>query len=203
MPAARAPRFDRAYYDRFYRDAASRVSDLAAVHKLARLVAAWTDYLELPVRRVLDIGCGLGHWREAVRAQWPKARWHGIEFSEHLCRELGWTQGSIVDFDPKATLGRERFDLVICQGVLQYLDDRAAACALRNLGRWTDGVLFLEALTTRDWRENCDRTRTDGDVHLRQGTWYRRRLARDFRACGGGVFLAKRTGCPLFELEGS
>ena len=49
--------------------------------------------------------------------------------------------------------------------MLQYLDDRTAARAIANLGRLTRGVLYLSALTARDWRENCDRTRTDRDVH--------------------------------------
>ncbi len=91
----------------------------------------------------------------------------------------------------------------MCQGVLQYLDDRAAAKALANLARWTDGALYVEALTARDWRHNCDRTRTDGDVHLRPGDWYRRRLARHFLAGGGGVFVSKKSGVTLYELEGS
>lgn len=203
MPTPPIRRFDRAYYDRFYRDPSTRVSDLGAVRKLARLVAAWTDYLEVPVRHILDVGCGLGHWRTAARTLWPRARWHGVEFSEHLCRRHGWTQGSIVDFDPLATLGRATFDLVICQGVLQYLDDRDAATALRNLARWSHGAMYFEALTRQDWERHCDRTRTDGAVHLRTGAWYRRRLTRDFQDCGGCVFVNRRAGCVLFELEGS
>lgn len=195
--------FDRDYYERFYHRAASRVSDLGAVQKLAGLAAAWVRYLELPVRHVLDVGCGLGHWRTAVHELWPKARYRGVEYSAHLCAEHGWTQGSIVTLQPAAELGRATFDLVICQGVLQYLDDRAAAKAIANLAKWCDGVLFLEALTARDWRENCDRERTDGDVHLRTGDWYRRRLRRHFQDCGGGVFAARRAGCTLFELEGA
>lgn len=154
------------------------------------------------VHEVLDVGCGVGHWRTAAAELWPKARYHGVEFSAHLCERFGWTRGSVVDLDPAAALGRAAFDLVVCQGVLQYLDSRAAARALQNLARWTDGALYLEALTARDWRENCDRTRTDGDVHLRSAAFYRRRLARDFQTCGGGVFVSRRAGVTLFELEG-
>ena len=77
-----------------------------------------------------------------------------------------------------------------------------AAKALANLARWTDGALYLEALTARDWRHNCDRTRTDGDVHLRSGEWYRKRLGKHFLAGGGGVFVAKTAGFTLYELEG-
>ena len=65
--------------------------------------------------------------------------------------------------------------------MLQYLDDRTAARAIANLGRLTRGVLYLSALTTRDWRENCDRTRTDRDVFLRDAAWYGTRLRKHFR----------------------
>ncbi|MCA8949159.1 MAG: class I SAM-dependent methyltransferase [Planctomycetes bacterium] len=202
MGAASMGRFDAAYYEQFYENRATAVSDLAAIRRLARFVAAYLAHLDVPVRSILDVGCGLGHWRTAAAECWPKARYHGVEHSEYLCERLGWTQGSVADFDPTVLRREGTFDLVVCQGVLQYLDDRAAARALANLRRWCDGALYLEALTARDWRENCDRTRTDGDVHLRSADWYRRRLARGFTTCGGGVFVARTAGVTLFELEG-
>ncbi|MFN9706844.1 MAG: class I SAM-dependent methyltransferase, partial [Planctomycetota bacterium] len=60
-------RFDRAYYDRFYRDPATRVSDAAAVGKLAALTAAGAACLDCEVRTFRDLGCGLGPWRSAAR----------------------------------------------------------------------------------------------------------------------------------------
>lgn len=201
-PEAAGTPFDATYYAKFYDDPATRVSDLPAIRKLAGFVAAYLRYLDVPVRAILDVGCGKGHWRTAAAALWPRAVYRGVEFSEHLCRRHGWIHGSVVDLDCKRATGRDAFDLVVCQGVLQYLDDDAAAKALRNLGRWCQGALYLEALTDRDWRENCDRTRTDGAVHLRSAAWYRERLARDFRACGGGVFVHRRAGVTLFDLEG-
>lgn len=195
-------RFDADYYRRFYDDPATRVADAASVRTLAGFVAAYLRHLDIDVRSVLDVGCGHGHWRTAAAALWPAATYRGVEWSEHLCERFGWTHGSVADFDPEQAFGRANFDLVVCQGVLQYLDDRQAARAIANLGRWCDGALYLEALTETDWRENCDRQRTDGDVHLRPGAFYRRRLARDFLTAGGGVFVAKRAGATLFELEG-
>jgi len=195
-------RFDADYYRRFYADPRTRVSDLAAVRKLVTFVASYLRYLGVPVRSILDLGCGLGHWRTAAREAWPRARHHGVEYSAGLCARFGWTRGSIVDFDPTALRRDGTFDLVVCQGVLQYLDDREAGSAIDNLGRWCGGAIYLEALTELDWAENCDQSRTDGRVHLRSGAWYRRRLARHFVDCGGGVFLGKRAGVTLFELEG-
>jgi len=196
-------RFDADYYRRFYGDARSRVSDLEAVKKLASFVAGYLRFLDVPVRSILDVGCGLGHWQRAAAELWPRARYHGVEHSEHLCARFGWTQGSIVDFDADAAFGASRFDLVICQGVLQYLDDRQAARAIGNLAKWCEGALYLEALTALDWRRNCDQARTDGNVHLRSGAWYRQRLLRRFVSCGGGVFCSKTAGTTLFELEGT
>ncbi len=195
--------FDANYYRRFYDDPKTRVVDAGSVRTLAKFVAAYLAHLGIEVRTILDIGCGRGHWRHAAKHCWPKARWFGVEWSQHLCEEHGWTHGSVVDLDPARELGRDKFDLVVCQGVLQYLDDRQAARALQNLGRWTAGALYLEALTRRDWLHHCDRERTDGDGHLRQGEWYLRRLSRTFATAGGGVFVPKRAAVTLFELEGS
>lgn len=199
--AADPDRFGEAYYRRYYEDPQSRVGDAAAVGKLAGFVAGYLRYLDVPVRRIVDLGCGVGHWRTAAAQLWPRASYLGVEFSRYLCERFGWQNGSAADFAPK---GRQPgFDLVVCQGVLQYLDDRAAARAIDNFGRLCRGALYLEALTAADWRQNVDRSVTDGDVHLRTGDWYRRRLATNFQACGGGLFVARRAGVTLFELEGS
>jgi chemotaxis methyl-accepting protein methylase len=132
-----------------------------------------------------------------IDEHYPSASYTGIEVSEYLCRELGWTQASIATYRP-----RGRFDLVICQGVLQYLDDAEARAALDNLGRICRGALYLEALTAEDWRDNCDRSATDGRVHLRSASFYRRHLRGAFRNCGGGLFLHRDSGAVLYALEG-
>lgn len=82
---------------------------------------------------------------------------------------------------------------------MQYLDDRTAARAIVNLGHLTRGVLYLSALTLRDWRQNCDRSRTDRDVHLRPVEWYGSRLRRWFRPSGVGFWI--RRGAPLTTWE--
>lgn len=194
--------FGADYYRRYYKDKNTRVSDSTEIRRLATFVAGYLEYLEVDVRTILDVGCGVGHWQTAGKELWPTARYYGVEYSEHLCQQFGWHQGSIVTLDPKAELGRARFDLVICQGVRQYLGDRAAATAPDNLAQWSSGALYLEALTELDWQENCDQTVTDGDVHLRSGSFYRKRLGKHFQTYGGGVFCSRRAGVSLFELEG-
>ena len=120
----------------------------------------------------------------------------GVEKSAYACRKHGWERGSAVDYR-----AGEGFDLVICQDVLQYLDDGEAAAALGNLARLAGSALYLQALTRGDWEHVCDRERTDGGVHLRDVAWYRSRLRRRFRDCGGGLFLARSTPAVLFDLE--
>jgi trans-aconitate methyltransferase len=195
--ASVAERFDQRYYDRYYRNRRTRVQSAREVAVLGRFVCGYLAHLGQPVRRVLDAGCGLGHWQSVIREHYPKARYTGIEVSAYLCQELGWKRASVVDYRP-----RGRFDLVICQGVLQYLDDAAAALAIDNLSRLCRGALYLEALTAEDWRDNCDKRATDGRVHLRPARFYRRRLARNFRACGGGLYLHRESSAVLYALEG-
>ncbi|GAB4141349.1 MAG: class I SAM-dependent methyltransferase [Planctomycetota bacterium] len=188
--------FDAAFYRRFYEDRRTAVSDAREVHRLCEFVLAYLRFLRIPVRSVLDVGCGLGRWKKALARQRPGISYLGVEVSDYLCDRFGWRKGSAVDYSP----GR-RFDLVICQSVLQYLGDEDAERAIANLARLCRGALYLEVLTRGDWESNCDRRRTDGNVNLRQGSWYRRRLARGFWNCGGGVFVRRTRPVALYELE--
>lgn len=191
-------RFDEAYYARHYGDPDTRVASGTSIDRLVRFVCAYIDYLGIEVREVIDFGCGVGLWRAPLEVAWPGVRYIGVEASEHACERYGWARGSVVDYEH----GR-RVDLVICQGVLQYLPARDAKRAIRNLARHTGSAMYLEALTRADWETVCDQSRTDGDVYLRSGDWYRRALGERFVACGGGLFLPKHSRVPLFELEKS
>ena len=186
-------RFDKQYYQRFYFDTRTAVISKVEMRARAKLIAAYAEHIGLPVRRMLDAGCGIGLLRAPLHRAFPRAQYTGLEYSEYLCKRFGWTQGSL------ATFSADPFDLVICYDVLQYLDDRTAARAIANLARLSRGVLYLSALTARDWRENCDRTRTDPDVHLRDAAWYGRRLRRHFRPAGVGFWI--RRGAPLTTWE--
>lgn len=188
--------FDAAYYQRFYEDPRTRVADPASVAPLADFLFSYLAYLDVPVTRVLDIGCGTGLWRDEVRRLRPGARYVGVDNSEHACRAYGWRQGSVTTYRT-----RRPFDLVLCHDVLHYLDDTEAEAALRNLAKLTGSALHLRALTREDWETNCDQALTDGRGHLRSAAWYRERLRRDFLACGGGLYLKGDAPAVLFELE--
>lgn len=189
-------RFDRAYYGRYYEDPKTRVASDDDAKRLAQLLGAYLRYLQQPVRNILDLGAGLGQMRAALRDEFPDATYLGVERSEYACERYGLTPGSVVDFKT-----RGRFDLVICKGVLQYLDRREAERALANLAALCRGCLYLEALTREDWKDACDQTRTDGDVYLRPASFYKRRLRTEFKSAGAGVFVHERSPAVLYSLE--
>jgi hypothetical protein len=196
MRTARSTAFDSAYFRKYYFNVATRVTTAAEMHGRAQLIAAVLSHASIPVRTILDAGCGIGLLRKPFATVLPRARYVGLEASEYLCSRYGWVQGSVVDFSPRAAS-----NLVICYDVLQYLNDLDAARAIRNLAQLTDAAVYVSALTREDWRENCDRARTDRAVHLRAGEWYRRRLRKHFSYLGFGVWLRKDVTAILWDME--
>jgi trans-aconitate methyltransferase len=195
-PRGRRAAFDSAYFRQYYFNAATRVTTATEMRGRAQLVAAILRHAQVPVRSILDAGCGIGLLRKPFADAIPRARYQGLEASDYLCARYPWIKGSVADFAP-----RTPSDLVVCYDVLQYLDDRTAARAVANFAKLTRAALYVSALTREDWRENCDKTRTDRAVHLRPGDWYRRRLRRHFSYLGFGVWLRKDATAILWDLE--
>jgi 2-polyprenyl-3-methyl-5-hydroxy-6-metoxy-1,4-benzoquinol methylase len=188
--------FDSSYFRKYYFSTATRVTTAAEMRGRAQLIAAILRHANIPVRSILDAGCGIGLLRKPLAEALPRARYTGIETSDYLCTRYSWTRGSVVDFAP-----RSPSDLVICYDVLQYLNDRDAARAIANLAKLCRAALYISALTREDWRANCDKSLTDRAVHLRPGDWYRRRLRRRFTYLGFGVWLRKGATAILWDLE--
>ncbi|WP_395023687.1 class I SAM-dependent methyltransferase [Comamonas odontotermitis] len=191
--------FDEAYYQRFYFDKKTSVVDPAHAARLGAFVCSYLQYVRVPVRRVLDVGCGIGLWRDAIAEHFPSASYHGVELSEYLCQRYGWERGSVVDYQHA---GGEPFDLVICQGVLPYLSPTDLKLALDNLARLSCGALYVEAVAREDYeRDIIDDTLTDPRLFRHRAALYRRGLAQGFTELGGGVWLSRRAEVPLFALE--
>ena len=153
-------------------------------------------YIDLPVATILDAGCGVGLLRAPLKRALRRADYVGLEYSAYLCRRYGWRQGSVETFR-----SRQRFDLVICYDVLQYLSPIQARRAILNLARLCRGALYFGALTREDWRQNCDQQRTDRIPGLRSGAWYRRELSRAFRPLGCGLWLKRELSLTLWNLD--
>jgi len=152
--------------------------------------------MKLVQGRVLDIGCGLGGWRDAMRRHCPDAVYTGVDASPELCRRYGWRQGTVSGFR-----SRSSFDLVVCRSVLQYLPADEVRRGVENLACLCRGAAYIELVSREDWERNCDRTATDGAIYRRSAAWYRRTVGRCFTNCGGGVFLPKDSDVVLYELE--
>jgi Methyltransferase domain len=188
--------FDADYYRRFYRD--RPVHDRRAIAHLATGVTGLSAWWGITIRSVLDIGAGTGLWRDWFAAERPRVAYRSIDVSEYACRRYGHEHADISRWRPAAPS-----DLVVCQGVLQYLDDHACSRAIGNLAAACRTLLYLEVPTAGDLDEVIDADATDLDIHWRPAAWYRRRLGRHFRCIGGGLYAPRRAGLHFYELEAS
>jgi predicted TPR repeat methyltransferase len=187
--------FNKAYYDRYYRNPQTRAIAPAAARRQAAFIAAYLKYLELTPNSILDIGCGTGTVLKTLQREFPRATTQGLEVSDYLCSRYGWTQGSIVDFQPANT-----FDLVICNDVLPYLDQGPCSTALQRISELCNNAAFLGILTSED-QAQCDPQRTDPQQWARPAQWYRRRLGRRFANAGGGLYLKKPVSVTVWQLD--
>lgn len=188
-------RFDAAYYRRFYAGE-TRVHGPREIAHLARAVCGMAGWLGVELRSVLDVGAGTGLWKRWFRRNRPAVPYRTIDVSRHACAAYGHERRDISSWrSPR------RYDLVICQSVLQYLDDAAAERAVENLGAMCRGLLYLEAITTEDLAV-LDAGATDLSIQVRPASWYRARLDRWFVQIGAGLWASARSGVRLYALEG-
>ena len=190
------PSFDEAYYRRFYGSKKTRVSTPEQVGHLCAGVVGMVRWFGGDLGTVLDVGAGVGLWRDWFKKHARGVKYRSTEISDYACATYGHEKRDIATWR-----ARERFDLVVCQGVLPYLSDEDASAALENLAAMTRGFLYLEAITARDLESVCDRELTDVSVHGRPGSFYLTRLRRSFRRVGCGLFVRKDGPLHFYELE--
>lgn len=165
--------------------------------KRARFVVSYLDHLQVDVSRVLDAGCGTGLWKRALGRIDRDIEYVGIDPSEYLCKRYGWTRASIDQF-----ASRRKFDLVVCQDVLQYVDNATVVDSFESIARVCRGAFYFDVPTRDDIDDRLlDMRRTDGAIHVRSAAWYRARLKRDFVNVGGGVFLRRGARAVVLALE--
>lgn len=192
MPAR--AQFDAGYYRRFY--GRGGVHDKRRIAHLASAVVSICSWWGVRPKSVLDIGAGPGLWRDWFRDNYPSIRVTSTDVSEYACRKYGHVQRDIATWQPT-----HPFDLVICHGVLQYLDDDEAERAIAHIAHATRHVLYLEVPTSHDFATVVDSSATDMLVHRRSGEWYRARLGVWFTQAGAGMWI-RRGSVILYELEG-
>ena len=145
--------YDRAYFDRWYRDPEHRVATRADVaRKAAMVVGIAESLLQRRVRSVLDVGCGEAPWRSALRRLRPAVRYTGVDPSPYVINRFGASRnirlGTFGGLDALDLGGR--FDLIVCCDVHQYVSPGDLAQELRAVAAHLGGVAYLEAYTSAD-----------------------------------------------------
>jgi SAM-dependent methyltransferase len=188
--------FDAAYFRRYYESRRSRVYGKEQIDHLAQGVTGLVRWFGGEIDRVLDVGAGTGLWKEWFAEHLPVARYRSVDVSAYACAKYGHERRDISRWR-----ARERFDLVVCQGVLPYLDDDACARAIANMAAMCRGFLYVEAITSSDLRDVCDRTKTDVSVRARPAAFYRKLLRQHFERLGCGLHHVKGGDKLFYDLE--
>jgi SAM-dependent methyltransferase len=192
-------RYDRAYFDHWYRGR-NRVSTKDDVRRKVSLAVAECEYfLRRRLRTVLDVACGEGAWQPHLRTLRPGARYLGLDPSDYAVERFG-NERNI----RKASFGelsaarlRGPFDLVICSDAMHYISDEDIRRGMPELVRVAGGVLFLEVLTAED-----DITGDLNGMIRRSAAWYRKVFSSaGLTAAGPYTWLAPSLREDAAELE--
>ncbi len=192
--------YDRAYFDRWYRDPEHRVGSQAQRARKARMVVALAEYyLGRPLRNVLDVGCGEALWRAPLRRSRPGIDYRGLDASAYVAQRYGRSRRiGLARFGDLAALRFDRrFDLIICADMLHYVPADELRAGLSGFGELLEGLAFIEVYTDRD--------RAGGDTRgfiRRSPDWYRRAfLEAGLMPCGSHAYLSPRLRRSVAMLE--
>lgn len=188
--------FDAAYYRQFYESRRTRVQGPADAARLCRFVLAAAETLHVEIGSVAEIGAGVGLWRDWFARRRPAVRYVSTDVSPYACKQYGHRR-----LDIGAARLRGRFDLVVCQGVLPYLDDDAALRALDHLAAMTGQLLFLECQTTRDIEMVCDHEVSDPALKKRPARFYVERLEEHMVQLGLNLWASRALAGSVYDLE--
>lgn len=193
-------RYDRAYFDRWYRDPKTRVKSQSGIRRKAALALSLAEYyLERPVRTVLDVGCGEGNWLPAVISLRPKIRYTGVDASTYAVDRFGKKRnirlGSFATLDEIGL--KEDYDLIVCSDTLFYLPLTELEQGIASLAHRSAGVAFLELYTGED--------SLIGDfpnAGLQSASFYRKMLTRHgFLSVGSHCYLGPDMAERAMQME--
>jgi SAM-dependent methyltransferase len=192
--------YDRAYFDKWYRDPRHAVASPAELRRKVALAVAQAEYyLGRPLRNVLDIGCGEAPWRAPLRALRPNVAYRGLDASPYVVARYGRSRNiGLARFGQLEHLRFDtRFDLIVCTDVLHYLKPAEIRAGLVGIGEMLEGVAFLEAFTSHDdVVGDCD------GFFPRPPSWYLRRFTQaGLLPCGSHGYLGPRLQRHIAALE--
>lgn len=196
--------YDKAYFDKWYRSRQHRVRTPAQIRRIVAFTLSAAEYvLDRPIRTVLDVGAGEGHWQPILKALRPKLTYVGVEPSTYAVtrfgRRRGLTLGSVERLGDLGLHERhpQGFDLVVCCGVLNYVQTRVLGSALEQLQAHTGGLAWLELFTKYD--------EIEGDIaelKPRPPEWYRQRFSEaGLIPCGLHLYAPRDLAAGLTALE--
>lgn len=148
--------YTREYYDRWYRDPATRIASAEGTARKVRLAVSAAEFmLARPIESVLDVGCGEASWRAPLRRLRPEVRYTGVESSEYVVRRFGKRRNIIRGAfgDLKSLRLDGPFDLVVCADVVQYIPDEDLRRGLAAIRRLAGGVVYIETFAAEDAME--------------------------------------------------
>ena len=193
-------RYDRAYFDRWYRDPKTRVKSGSAIGRKASLALSVAEYyLERPARTVLDVGCGEGNWLPALRSLRPKIRYTGVDASSYAVERFGKKRNiRLGSFATLEEIGlAAEYDLIVCSDTLFYLPLKELEQGIASLAHRAAGVAFLELYTEED--------SLIGDFPkegLQSAAFYRRLLkSRGFLSVGSHCYLGPDMAERAMQME--
>lgn len=163
-------RYDKAYFDRWYRGPDPPVGDASDLERAVALaIAATESVIARPIESVLDVGCGEGRWQPVVMKLRPDAAYLGIDSSEYAVDRFGDSRNIRHGLFGELAyhVFDEPFDLVVCSDVLHYLDDAEILEGIDALSERTGGVAVIDIFTVEDEPEG-DRV----NFRLRPAAWY-------------------------------
>ncbi len=150
---SRPKQYDRAYFDRWYRDRRHAIASGGELHRQVAFAVAVTEHLlARPIQSVLDAGAGEGRWYPHLRKLRPQVRYIGFDCSEWAVKRWGRRRnlhlGSLEQLDQFDLDGP--FDLVIAADVLHYLTTPMLRKSLAAMVPLVGGVAYLPTFTVED-----------------------------------------------------
>jgi len=190
--------YGKAYFDKWYRDPRHRVSTPYTLARKAMLAVAVAEYyLDRPVRTALDVGCGEGQWRPALKKLRPDIRYAGIDPSPYAVRRFGKRRNIFLGSFGELPRLAASYDLIICSDALYYVPDDELIIGLEILVQHLAGVAFLEAYPAE--------TKLDGDtdgMFPRSAAFYRKVLRHaGLISCGSHCYVGPALHERVTELE--
>ncbi|MGH8050184.1 MAG: methyltransferase [Arenimonas sp.] len=192
--------YDRAYFDRWYRNSKHERDSRALLERKVHMAVSLAEYyLERPIRSVLDVGCGEAVWRAPLLKLRPKLAYRGVDSSDYAVSRFGRARN--IAFADFGQLEQLRFgapvDLLVCSDVIHYIPDAELKRGLKGFSELCDGLAFLEL-----WSKEDDIIGDKIGFIERPAAWYRKQFYKaGFIASGSHSYLSENLYVSAASLE--